>query len=688
MTSKEDSIFSIEGVASKTFNQKEDDLVFSKGKVIKSKVMNSPIFKTTIERFGLDAAKTVILQELMKLSNAEIMTEVEILATIAEENTDVKRALRAAKIMAIQWHEDPKRNEDERDKCEFIISVIPTFKVSKESVKKLETAKKEEENQEMHLQTPQQIQTKKAEIQKEEEIKTFDLSNRPSPPSNPIETPITKTSDIFTISRGEKILIITDIQGNYTNLRDTLLKNNLISYSGQNVVWNNESKTKLVLMGDIFNKSPYSNWGDQVYHHSFQVIELIRDLIGKAPNNILLCLGNYDLKYSTEQIFKDSTFGFCGTNRGIKTQAQALPIFISFLDNIAFDEPDNIYSMWERDSILGNKIIFKLKSEFQINGRPNIKITSNDTNSPDVSSIRNLLVNLYKELTISKILPKNLEELDKKAKILIKQKEGEDISALANSLDRLCLFEGMLKGTKTIDFLRKFTRAYTTFKTERDIKLNFAHVSYQDDIGKMFDFLKENNWKEPDFLEFLKNSKYLKMRRIDHQKLYNNLTKLGFNTLNEFICEESESIFEKITKNNLLDAFVPEISPNKVKFGFVIGINKLQEALIKEDSTGILGFRLIDRKQEKDFDGVEMKKLGNMDANVKTSYAEKVLSDIFDNKESSGFKITPDENNFIICEKKPMWKITIEIDKSAALYQDANKAIHVPIKHNALLEYN
>jgi len=686
MTS-EDSIFSIEDVTSKTFNQKEDDLVFSKGKVIKSKVMNSPIFKTTIERFGLDAAKTVILQELMKLSNDEIITEVEILASFSEENKDVKRALRAAKVMAIQWHDDPKRSEEERNKCQFIINVIPTFKVSKESVQKLGIIIREEMNEVSDTKDLQETKVKD-ETPKVKDVDMFDLGNRPSPPDNPIETPLIKTSDELVMLRGERILIITDIQGNYIGLRDTLLKHKLIYYSGQNLIWNHPLKTKLVLIGDLFNKSPYSSWGDQVYHQSFQVLELIRALIGQAQDSIFLCLGNYDLKYSTEQIFRDSSFGFCGSNRGIKSQAQALPILISFIENIAFDEPNSIYSMWERDSIHKNKIIFKLKPEFQIDGKPDIKISSNDSNLPNITSIKNLFINLYKELTIAKVLPKNLNELDKKAKNFIKHKDGEDISCLANSYERQCLFEGILRGTKTIEFLRNFTRAYTRFKTERDTKINLVHVSFQDDIGKMFDSLKENNWEEPDFLQFLKSAKFLKMKRINPEKFYNNLKKIGFNTLNEFICEESETIFEKISKNNLLDAFVPEVSPNKLKFGFVIGINKLQEALIKEDVTGILGFRLIDRKQEKDFDNVEMKKLGNMDENVKKSYAEKILADIFNSNEVSEFKISSDESNFVVCEKKPLWKLTIEIDRSAALYQDANKAIHVPIKHNAILEYN
>ncbi|GIW23576.1 MAG: hypothetical protein KatS3mg068_2583 [Candidatus Sericytochromatia bacterium] len=79
-----------------------------------------------------------------------------------------------------------------------------------------------------------------------------------------------------------------------------------------------------------------------------------------------------------------------------------------------------------------------------------------------------------------------------------------------------------------------------------------------------------------------------------------------------------------------------------------------------------------------------MKKVSELNQDAKKSYAEKILADMFGN--SNDFKIIIDNSNTIVC-KKPFWDIKINIDKMAALYEDEDKNIHVPIKHSIFINY-
>ena len=45
------------------------------------------------------------------------------------------------------------------------------------------------------------------------------------------------------------------------------------------------------------------------------------------------------------------------------------------------------------------------------------------------------------------------------------------------------------------------------------------------------------------------------------------------------------------------------------------------------------------------------------------------------------------EDKHIVCEKLN-WKVTIDIDKTAALYKDENNNIQVPIKHIVMISSN
>ncbi len=672
---EENKSLTFEKESKQFFNQSKEDVVFQKGKAVKSKVMSSAIFNNTIKQYGADGAKTIILQELINMSEDEIIDELKILAVTAEENNDIKRSLRAAKFLAIQWMEDPKRSQEIRTKCEFIIQSIPTFKISGNQISKPEKEEVKEKTEPARV--VQEVVNNDFEL--------ADVKNKPKPPDNPVEPPLSNSAAINKIVRGDKLLIITDVQGDYNRLREALLKYAVVHYKDGILKWNAASKTKLVLVGDLFNKSPYSTWGGQVAYQSFLVVELVRRLIGEAGNNIFLSLGNYDLILCSGQLFKDQLYGFSSDANGIRAQGQAIPVIMSYLEGTAFDTPDNVYSIWEREFSPQRELFFKLKADFTIGGRPDIRVRANEMNLPDISSIRGFLQSLYNELTLPRDKrPKSIAELDEKAKTFLNPKAGENLDALLDSKERACFFEGILKGSKTISFLRRFISSLHKFQTDKMENLNVSHVSLQNDTAVMFEKAKASNWVIPEFSKLLSESKFIKMKKIAPDKFFDDLQKAGIRNVHDFITDDPERIFENLSAKNMLDPFVPSISPNKVKFGFVKGIERLQDGLKQEDPTGLLGFRLVDRKQEKDFSDVEMKKIAELNKSAKQAYADKVITDLFGN--NKGFDIKVSDDKVLVCEKFSC-KLTVDIDKSAALYEDENKAIHVPIKHIAYLNF-
>lgn len=295
----------------KTFEQSKQDVAFEKGKVTKkSKIMASPMFMNTITQYGVDAAKTIILQEFMNMSTNEIKEEVDILSKVAEENNDIKRSLRAAKFLAVQWMEDERRSADIKQKCEFIIEIIPTFKNAPNKPLEKKTMPVIPSQEEL-LHIKDDIVE---EVVVKEEIIIPEVKNKPQPFENPPKAVLVKSGVINQVKTGEQILLITDVQGDFFRLRDTLLKYKVI-YPDKNIFrWNKDCKTKLVITGDLFNKSPYSSWGGQAVYQSFQVLELIRRLHDESKNNVFITLSNYDIKLASEQVFRDSVYGFCNNN--------------------------------------------------------------------------------------------------------------------------------------------------------------------------------------------------------------------------------------------------------------------------------------------------------------------------------------------------------------------------------------
>lgn len=651
------------------FFELKKDLVFQKGKAVESKIISSPAFNNALKQYGADGAKTIILQELIKMSEEDILKELKLLSSKSEENNEIKRSLRATKFFAIQWLEDPKRDPQIKEKCEFIITNIPTFKISEKSF----NDNKKEELKPRNIISSTEIKEEKKENNFEIEIEKISKS-RPNPISNPIEVDYIFSDSQIKIDKNEKILVITDIQGNYDFLRDSLLKNSIcLEDNNKNIFWNKNQKSKLIIIGDIFNKSPFSAWGGEIYRKTFQIIELLHRLISESNNSVFITLGNFDLSIFTYQIFYDLKYGILSKSNGLKLEAQLIPAIISFLENTSFDTENNIYSIWQRDTEDNQNYIFKLKKT----DLP-IRIKANEMYLPDITSIRNFLLRLY-DLILNN---NNLEE--NQILNILDQKENENISILKDSNNRNEFFKTILEMTTSIDLLKKRVSSFHNFVTDRNEKIKFFHVSLDDQVSNYLEKNKKNNWSLVNLDDLINNSKFLKMKNIDTKKLLNILYDLKLDNVQKFLTIDSEYFYELLLEKNLLDFFIPSISLNKVKFGFVKSLERLQDTLKQEDKNFFLGFKFINRENILDFSELKMKRISELNQDAKKSYAEKILSDIFG--KSSDFKILIDSSNNIIC-KKPFWDIKIEIDKMSALYEDENKNIHVPIKHSISINY-
>lgn len=662
-----DSTFEHENKAK--FFELKKDLVFQKGKAVESKIISSPAFNNALKQYGAEGAKTIILQELIKMSDEDILKELKLLYSKAEENNEIKRSLRATKFFAIQWLEDPKRDPEIKEKCEFIITNIPTFKISEKSFN---------DNRKEALKSRTIINNTEVKEEKKEnnfEIEIEKISkNRPNPIDNPIEVDYIFSDSQIKIDKNEKILVVTDIQGNYDFLKDSLLKNSIcLEDNNKKLIWNRNQKSKLIIIGDIFNKSPFSAWGGEIYRKTFQILETLHRLINESNNSVFITLGNFDLSIFTYQIFYDLKYGILSKSNGFKLEAQLIPAIISFLENTSFDTEDNIYSIWQRDTEDNKNYIFKLK-----NSELPIRIKANELYLPDITSIRNFLLKLY-DLILNN---NNLEE--SQVLSILEEKENENISILKDNYNRNEFFKIILENTKSIDLLKKRVSSFHNLITDRNEKIKFFHVSLDDQVANYLEKNKKNNWSLVNLDDLINNSKFLKMKNIDTKKLLNILYDLKLDNVQKFLTIDSEYFYDLLLEKNLLDFFVPSISLNKVKFGFVKSLERLQDTLKQEDKNFFLGFKFINRENILDFSELKMKRISELNQDAKKSYAEKILSDIFG--KSSDFKIIIDSSNNIIC-KKSFWDIKIEIDKMSALYEDENKNIHVPIKHSISIIY-
>lgn len=619
-----------------------------------SRILTMPAVQNAYSSFGLEGLKSMLLQELVKLEWAQLQDEMVYLAEGANEYKELKRALRATKLLASQWLEDQRQSPAVKEKCQFIFDSISTFGT-------------------LAVQAPD---SPAAALGEGVQI-AF-------PNTGPLE-PVPAEAE-HELQAGQALLLITDLQGHYQKL-ETLLQNiQLAQKKGGLLHWTASPDFYLVLVGDLFNKSPFSTWGDSVGPDTWLVIKTLMRFMKVAPERILISLGSHDLDLASKAALYHPLSGFMGSELGVNAQAQAIPAILSYLRGTAIpNQPD---FAWVPDPESGG---FELSPAFQVSGVPYLLVPSLPDGGPDISALVQFYEDLLQSLTQANLSarPRNIQELDRiAAQLLPPVTAQQNLQVLKNSLGRCLHFEGLLSGTGTLRFLRERIAGMHVFRAG-PLEIFAMHPELQETTLDMLAVIKsrgEAGWTPPDLESFLLKSRTLTRAHINPQRLLAVLQSLGFNDLNDWLGLSETHFYALLKEQKALDKIIPEFFQQRDEKGFLNAYRQFRWDLINEDLTGLAGFALnmegLGRRGEP-----LMRKMAALDERTRRSYTKTFLMDLF--REELPFTINIEKEGIIAEMTVPgayEFVISLLIDESVAIYKDAKGQLHMPVKHAAWIE--
>lgn len=618
---------------------------------VRSGILNTPDALKTFDSFGIEGLKTLLLEKLVQLDWGPLQDELTYLAEGANEHREIRRTLHAVKLMAAQRYEDPRRGDDERMKCEYIFNSISTF--GKIEIQPLEDAGGQMQAMEIAFPNLGPLEAVGAEVE-------------------------------HVLAPGSEILLMTDLQGHYDKLAQMLLNAQIAVERDGLLHWNGPKDFYLLIVGDLFNKSPYSSWGDTVGWDSFKVVKTLQRLMKVAPERILLAYGAYDLDLALGAAFDHPTSGFLGGELAVNAQAQTLPAVISFLQGTA--DPLSAEGAWERRGE-----VYQLKPEFQISGFPQLILPA-DESGPNLTPLLDFYQQLYQRLTHPQTeqRPRSAQELDQLAAgLLPPASETLNLQNLASSLGRSLHYLGLLEGTGTLGFLRNQVAGLHVLKTQK-LELFAMHPEIQEITLDMLGEIKsrgEEGWLAPELESFVRGSRVLIERRISPDKLLAALQALRLSRLNEWLGLNELQFYQKLVQTRQLSAWVPEILPRQDEKGFTEAWRKLRWELINEDPTGLAGYAI-------NMDGISrrgeplMRKMAQLDERTRRSYARTFLMDLL--REEAPVEMDLQQSNILIRlpdAHNPALAMVLMIDENVAIYKDPKDNLHMPVKHAAYIEY-
>jgi hypothetical protein len=618
-----------------------------------SRILVLPAVQTAYNSFGLEGLKSILLQELIKLDWPFLQDEMVYLAEGANNYQDIKRALRATKLLAAQWIEDPRQKDDVREKCQFIFDSISTFGT-------------------IQVVVPDNPAAQAAGAQV-----AF-------PNTGPL--PIVGAEAEHILEKGAALLFANDLQGHYDKLENLLLTCQLAQKQGELLHWTAGREFYLVLVGDLFNRSPYSTWGDGIGWQAYEVLATLQRFMKVAPDNILISYGSYDLDLATKAAFYHPVSGFLGTELGVNAQAQAIPALVSYIQGTARN-PHAPDFAWQYDP---DNLCFDLKPEFQIGGMPHLTLPANEHGLPDIAPLVAFYQSLFEAMTQPAVnqRPRTLAELDARAATLVPPTTPHlNLSVLKTSLGRCLHFEGLLEGSKTLKFLRERIAGLHVFYAGEQ-QMFAMHPEIQEISLEMLVKLKplEDVWEPPALEDFLLRSKVLPQYRLDPRRLLDILQVLKFSRLNDWLGLPEQQFYQRLVQQKQLGLFVPEVIAHKDEKGFLNAYRQFRWELINEDPTGLTGYAI-------NMDGIPrrgeplMRKLSNLDERTRRSYTKTFLFDLF--REELPFKVDIKPEGVIVeyPEANPEFFISLLIDESVAIFKDPKDSLHMPVKHAAWIEY-
>lgn len=618
-----------------------------------SRILNAPASQTAYASFGLDGIKSILLQELVQLDWPQLQDELSYLAEGANQHKDIKRALRATKLLASQWLEDPRQPEEIQQKCEFIFSSISTFG----TLQVQPTATTASQQGAFAVQFPQMG------------------------PLEPVGAEVEHD-----LSAGSGVLLITDLQGHYERLENMLVNTQMAQVQEGALHWTAPPDLYLMVIGDLFNKSPYSTWGDAIGKDSYRVFRTLERFMKIAPERVLIAYGAHDLDLAIGAAFYHPVSGFMGETLGVNAQAQAIPAIRSFI--LGTSQPEQADFAWQ---YLPDVDAFTLSEPYLLQGFPYLLLPARE-GAPDLTPLLQFYDALFQHLTAARPeqRPQTIQQIDALAAgLLPASTEQLNLQNLATSLGRCLHFQGLLAGSGALDFLRHQVAGLHILKMGA-LELFAMHPEIQEITLDMLLELKpreDEAWHPPDLETFVRSSRVLIQRRINPERMLVLLRQARINQLNEWLALSEQHFYRRLLQSQQLKFWVPEVIAKRDEKGFVEAYRTLRWELINEDRTGLVGYAI-------NMDGVGrrgeplMRKMADLDERTRRSYAKTFLMDLFREELPVAMNVQPEG---IVIEypnaQEPNLVISLLIDDSVAIYRDPKDNLHMPVKHAAWLEY-
>jgi hypothetical protein len=622
--------------------------------IVGSRILVMPAAQTAYASFGLEGLKSVLLQELVKLEWDQLQDELSYLAEGANVHKEIKRALRATKMLASQWLEDSRQPALTKEKCQFIFDSISTFGT-------------------LVVQAPETAATA---------VSTgFQVAFPNTGPLEPV-----KAEEEHTLKSGSAILLITDLQGHYSKLEMLLENIQLARKNGDLLQWNAPADVYLMLVGDLFNKSPFSTWGDQVGPDAWLLIRTLQRFMKVAPEQILVSLGSYDLDLASKAAFYHPVSGWMGTELALNAQAQAIPALISYIKGTAV--PNQSDFAWVLDA---ENNCYELAPGFQRSGVPYLTVPVDEMGAPDIRPLIEFYEKILQHLTHSNVAlrPRSYQELDQRAASLLPPSSSQlNLQVLKNTLGRCLHYEGLLEGSGTIRFLRERIAGLHIFKAG-PVDLFAMHPEIQETTLDMLQVIKERGergWEMPELEAFLKGSRTLQQQHINPARFIEMLQSLGLNHLNDWLGLSENQFYAVLKQQKAFNRLIPEFFQQRDEKSFLNAYRQFRWDLINEDPAGLAGFALnlegLSRRGEP-----RMRKMAQLDERTRRSYTKTFLMDLF--REELPFTINIEKEGIVAEMQIPgsfEFVISLLIDESVAIYKDAREQLHMPVKHAAWIE--
>ena len=622
---------------------------------VSSRILNAPAAQAAYASFGLEGLKSILLQELVRLEWEQLQDEMAYLAEGANQHKEIKRALRATKLLAAQWMDDPRQADEIKQKCEFIFSVISTFGTI--TIEAPDTAASQMGGVEIQFPTVGPLDPVGAEVEHQ-------------------------------IAPGSALLFITDIQGHYQRLEQMLLNTQMAQIKGDRLQWTAPENLYLVVVGDLFNKSPYSTWGDGVGWDSYTIFKTLERLNKIVPNQILMAYGSHDLDLAIGAAFDHPLSGFLGETLGVNAQAQSIATVISFIKGTA--DPNLSDCAWEYDPMTD---ACTLKAAYQSEGLPYLSVPANDR-APNIEPLVQFYEKLYRALVQAQVQqrPQTIQDIDALAAgFMPAATEQLNLQNLSTSLGRCLHYRGLLEGSGALSFLRTRVAGLHIFRAG-DLELFAMHPEIQEISLDMLLALKprgEEAWQAPPLESFLTQSRVLTQRRLDPKAVFALLHNLRITQLNDWLGLSEEAFYQRLVKAKQLQHWVPSIVTRRDQKGFVDAYRQLRWELINEDPTGLAGYAI-------NMDGIArrgeplMRKMANLDERTRRSYTKTFLMDLL--REEAQVNTQIEGDGIIVTYPhpetgQPLLTISLLIDESVAIYRDPKDNLHMPVKHAAWIEY-